>query len=171
MGDIQATRAAKAEENQDEQDFTEHTEEDQFNAVLSELTAVERYALRHMEWTGRDWVQGQLQAADADIQARKEEFDAEKLEELTQEIREEMGETSGEEEDSDDDSDDDDGDDDEDESSSDNEETEEDDQVDEAEKVTRSKGHVDINLWELGATPDLQKHAKRVSSSSGRKRD
>merc|ERR1711874_621649 len=66
---------------------------------LAELTSVERYALRHMEWESADYVQGQLEAAEAEIEARKEEFDAEKLEELTKEIREEMGDESTDEED------------------------------------------------------------------------
>merc|ERR1711881_761576 len=46
--DIQATKEARAEENLDENDFKE--EEDQFNAVLNELSSVERYALKHLEW-------------------------------------------------------------------------------------------------------------------------
>merc|ERR1711892_1077390 len=95
--DIQATKEAKAEENQDENDFKE--EEDQFNAVLNELSRVERYALKHMEWEEAEYIQEQLEAADAEIEARKEEFDAEKLDELTQEVREELGVSSDEEED------------------------------------------------------------------------
>jgi len=93
--DIQATKEAKAEENEDENDFKE--EEDQFNAVLNELSSVERYALRHMEWEEEEYVQEQIEAADAEIEARKEEFDAEKLDELTQEVREELGVSSDEE--------------------------------------------------------------------------
>ena len=94
--DRQATKDAKAEENIDEQDFNEQTEEDQFNAILAELSKVEVYALKHIENDQEGWVQGQLAAAQAEIEARKEEFDAEKLEELTQEIREEMGDISSE---------------------------------------------------------------------------
>merc|ERR1719447_1469231 len=93
--DIQATKQAKAEENQDENDFKE--EEDQFNAVLSELKSVERYALRHLEWEQKDYAQDQLDYAQAEIEARKEEFDTEKLDELTQEMREELGMSSEEE--------------------------------------------------------------------------
>merc|ERR1711915_1118285 len=93
--DIQATKQAKAEENQDENDFKE--EEDQFNSVLSELKSVERYALRHLEWEQKDYAQDQLDYAQAEIEARKEEFDTEKLDELTQEMREELGMSSGEE--------------------------------------------------------------------------
>merc|ERR1712226_1489552 len=89
-------KEARAEENQDENDFKE--EEDQFNAVLAELTSVERYALRHLEEESAEYVQEQLDAAEAEIEARKEEFDAEKLDELTKEIREEMGDVSSDEE-------------------------------------------------------------------------
>merc|ERR1711972_97573 len=74
-------------------------EEDQFNAVLAELSSVERYALKHLESEQADYAQGQLDAAEAEIEARKEEFDAEKLEELTKEIRGEMGDESTDEED------------------------------------------------------------------------
>merc|ERR1719430_1627350 len=95
--DILATKEARAEENADENDFKE--EEDQFNAVLAELSSVERYALRHLEGEQAGYVQGQLEAAEAEIEARKEEFDAEKLEELTKEIREEIGDESTDEED------------------------------------------------------------------------
>merc|ERR1719430_1263735 len=94
--DILATKEARAEENADENNFKE--EEDQFNAVLAELSSVERYALRHLEGEQAGYVQGQLDAAEAEIEARKEEFDAEKLEELTKEIREEMGDESTDEE-------------------------------------------------------------------------
>jgi len=93
--DIQASVQAKAEENADENDFKE--EEDQFNAVLSELKSVERYALKHLEWEQQDFVQEQLEFAQAELDARKEEFDAGKLEELTQEMREELGLSSEEE--------------------------------------------------------------------------
>merc|ERR1712198_611854 len=82
-------------ENQDENDFKE--EEDQFNADLSELKSVERYALRHLEWEQKDYAQDQLDYAQAEIEARKEEFDTEKLDELTQEMREELGMSSEEE--------------------------------------------------------------------------
>merc|ERR1711915_49636 len=83
--DIQASKEAKAEENQDENDFKE--EEDQFNSVLNELSSVERYALRHMEYEEAEYITEQMEAADAEIEARKEEFDAGKLDELTQEVR------------------------------------------------------------------------------------
>merc|ERR1712087_95252 len=86
---------AKAEENADENDFKE--EEDQFNAVLSELKSVERYALKHLEWEQKDFVQEQLDFAQAELDARKEEFDAGKLDELTQEMREELGLSSEDE--------------------------------------------------------------------------
>ena len=114
--DRQATSVARAEENVDEQDFSEQPEEDQFAAVLAELSRVERYALRQMREQEQDWARDQLQLADAEIQARKEEFDTDKLDELTQEIRAEMGDESSEDvedEDEDDggDSDDDDDDD------------------------------------------------------------
>jgi len=96
--DRQATKVARAEENQDEQDFNEQTEEEQFQAVLAELSKVEIYALHLLELRENDWVQGQLDAAQAEIEARKEEFDAEKLEELTQEIRHEIGDESTDDE-------------------------------------------------------------------------
>ena len=94
--DILATKEARAEENADENDFKE--EEDQFNAVLAELSSVERYALRHLEGEQAGRAEMQMQMIDAEIEARKEEFDAEKLEELTKEIREEMGDESTDEE-------------------------------------------------------------------------
>merc|ERR1711997_813091 len=97
--DIQASMQAKAEENADENDFKE--EEDQFNAVLSELKSVERYALKHLEWEQKEYVQEQLDFAQAELDARKEEFDAGKLDELTQEMREELGLSSEEEEEDD----------------------------------------------------------------------
>merc|ERR1719320_1146545 len=65
--DIQATKEARAEENLDENDFKE--EEDQFNAVLNELSSVERYALKHMEWEEAEYIKEQLEAADAEIEA------------------------------------------------------------------------------------------------------
>ena len=99
--DIQASMQAKAEENADENDFKE--EEDQFNAVLSELKSVERYALKHLEWEQKDFVQEQLDFAQAELDARKEEFDAGKLDELTQEMREELGLSSDDEEEEEDD--------------------------------------------------------------------
>ena len=79
----------------DENDFKE--EEDQFNAVLSELKSVERYALRHLEWEQKDFAQNQLDFAQAEIEARKEEFDSEKIDELTKEMREELGLSSEDE--------------------------------------------------------------------------
>merc|ERR1711997_660345 len=97
--DIQASMQAKAEENADENDFKE--EDDQFNAVLSELKSVERYALKHLEWEQKEYVQEQLDFAQAELDARKEEFDAGKLDELTQEMREELGLSSEEEEEDD----------------------------------------------------------------------
>merc|ERR1712029_567973 len=96
--DIQATKNARAEENMDENDFKE--EEDQFNTVLNELKSVERYALKHLEFEQKDFVKNQLDFAQAEIEARKEEFDAGKLDELTQEMREDLG-LSSEEEDED----------------------------------------------------------------------
>jgi len=183
--DIQAARAARAEENPDLQDFVENTEEDQFNAVLSELSPIERYALKHMEFTGRDWVQHQLDAAEAELQANKAQFDAEKLEELTQEIREEnqeIGESSGEESGGEEEDEDDSRDtetDSDDSSSGEEEESDnesEENQVDngdhndgnvhEVKKLTRSRGNVDINLFDLGETPDLKKTSGSPAQSS-----
>jgi hypothetical protein len=106
--DRQATSIARAEENLDEADFNEQPEEEdqQFAAVLAELSSVERYALRQMREQEQDWARGQLQLAEAEIQARKEEFDADKLDELTQEIRAEMGEEETSSDDDDDEGDD-----------------------------------------------------------------
>jgi hypothetical protein len=109
--DRQATSIARAEEeNLDEADFNEQPEEeDGFAAVLAELSSVERYALRQMRAQEEEWAAAQLQLAEAEIQARKEEFDADKLDELTQEIRAEMGDDEEEtSSDNDNDSDDDD---------------------------------------------------------------
>jgi hypothetical protein len=55
-----------------------------FQAVLAELSGAERYALRQMEEQEQDWARGQMQLAEAEIQARQEEFDVDKLDELTQ---------------------------------------------------------------------------------------
>ena len=41
--------------------------------------AVWKYALRHLEGEQAGYVQGQLEAAEAEIESRKEEVDAEKL--------------------------------------------------------------------------------------------
>ena len=95
--DIQATKEAKAEENLDDNDFKD--EDEQFNAVLNELKSVERYALKFMEYEEAGTVQEKMNVAQAEIEARKEEFDAGKLDELTQEMREELGLSSGGEED------------------------------------------------------------------------
>ena len=95
--DIQATKEARAEEADDEADFRE--EEDQFQAVLAELSSVERWALGQVEREQEGYVQGQLDAAEAEMEARRDEFDAEKLEEMEKEIRREMGDESTDEED------------------------------------------------------------------------
>ena len=95
--DIQATKEARAEEADDEADFRE--EEDQFQAVLKELSSVERWALGQVEREQEGYVQGQLEAAEAEMEARREEFDAEKLEEMEKEIRREMGDDSTDDED------------------------------------------------------------------------
>jgi hypothetical protein len=83
--DRQATSIARAEEDLDAADFSEQPEEEQqFQAVLAELSGAERYALRQMEEQEQDWARGQVQLAEAEIQARQEEFDVDKLDELTQ---------------------------------------------------------------------------------------
>jgi hypothetical protein len=48
------------------------------------LTAVERYALTHIEHMERYWKESQLAVADAEIQAQKREFDAKKLDAMTE---------------------------------------------------------------------------------------
>jgi flagellar biosynthesis GTPase FlhF len=83
--DRQATSIARAEEDLDAADFSEQPEEEQqFQAVLAELSGAERYALRQMEEQEQEWARGQMQLAEAEIQARQEEFDVDKLDELTQ---------------------------------------------------------------------------------------
>ena len=51
---------------------------------MKQLTPVEKYALQLIEYRSKDWREGQLAAADAEIEAQKQEFDARKLEEMTE---------------------------------------------------------------------------------------
>ena len=53
---------------------------------MKQLTAVEKYALNHIEFIQKFWKDSQLAAADAEIEAQKREFDAKKLEEMTEAI-------------------------------------------------------------------------------------
>ena len=55
-------------------------------ALRKQLTAVEKYALGQIEELNRFWRDSQLAAADAEIEAQKKEFDARKLEEMTEAI-------------------------------------------------------------------------------------
>ena len=55
-------------------------------ALRKQLTAVEKYALGQIEEINRFWRDSQLAAADAEIEAQKKEFDARKLEEMTEAI-------------------------------------------------------------------------------------
>lgn len=51
---------------------------------MKQLTAVEKYALQHIESIQKTWKETQLKAADDEIEAQKKEFDAKKLEEMTE---------------------------------------------------------------------------------------
>ena len=141
--DRQATSVARAEENVDEQDFSEQPEEDQFAAVLAELSRVERYALRQMREQEQDWARDQLQLADAEIQARKEEFDTDKLDELTQEIRAEMGDESSEDDEDEDEDDGGDSDDDDDDDPAEGDYAPEGSGTDDEETIARDEKEVD----------------------------
>ena len=55
-------------------------------ALRKQLTAVEKYALGQIEELNRFWRDSQLAAADAEIENQKKEFDARKLEEMTEAI-------------------------------------------------------------------------------------
>ena len=57
-----------------------------YRALRKQLTAVEKYALGQIEELNRFWRDSQLAAADAEIEAQKKEFDARKLEEMTEAI-------------------------------------------------------------------------------------
>merc|ERR1712037_453629 len=152
---------------------------------------------RHLEGEQAGYVQGQLEAAEAEIEARKEEFDAEKLEELTKEIREEMGDESTDEEDDEKEEDEEDEEEEGDESEASDmevgdyspvesasddedtieellklyypdqlkqmqgevveEQTEETNGLDGRRKTTRSRGAIEINLWDLENPEDTLK--------------
>lgn len=79
------------------------------STLMKQLTAVERYALNHIEHVEKYWKESQLAAADADIEAQKREFDAKKLEDMAEAIGAvsatptEEGSTASESDDSDDD--------------------------------------------------------------------
>ena len=53
---------------------------------MKQLTAVEKYALNHIEFIQKFWKDSQLAAANAEIEAQKREVDAKKLEEMTEAI-------------------------------------------------------------------------------------
>ena len=53
---------------------------------MKQLTAVEKYALAHVSHSERFWKDAQLAAADAEIEAQKQEFDARKLEEMAENL-------------------------------------------------------------------------------------
>ena len=53
---------------------------------MKQLTAVEKYALNHIEFIQKFWKDSQLAAADAEIEAQKREFDAKKLEEMIEKL-------------------------------------------------------------------------------------
>ena len=55
-----------------------------FSALRKQLTAVEKYALQFIENSERFWKESQLAAADAEITNQQKEFDAKKLEEMTE---------------------------------------------------------------------------------------
>lgn len=140
---------------------------------MKQLTAVEKYALQHIETIQKTWKETQLKAADDEIEAQKREFDAKKLEEMTEALgtvssTPTEGGSVASESDSDEENssteDDDDSDDEESNSSSSDEEEDEsqsdsdDDNDDQDNQVnmgnplsprTRSRGDVRINLWNL----------------------
>ena len=129
---------------------------------MKQLTAVEKYALAHVSHSERFWKEAQLAAADAEIEAQKQEFDARKLEEMAENLGASMIEeqstesddTDVNDQDSDDDSDSNDENDESSESgASETSEDESDDEKDDENMPlsprTRSRGDVRINLWNL----------------------
>lgn len=135
-----------------------------FRTLMKQLTPVEKYALAHVSHSERFWKEAQLAAADAEIEAQKQEFDARKLEEMAENLGASMIEEQSTESDdtdvNDQDSDDDSEGDENDESSDEGEEASEtsEDESDEEMKDgqgtplsprTRSRGDVRINLWNL----------------------
>ena len=149
-----------------------------FRTLMKSLTSIEKYALQLLEHRQKSWKESQLKAADDEIEAQKKEFDAKKLEEMTEALgtvcstptegtsiaSEEDGNESTDVDDGGDDSDDSDDEQDGDSAtSSDEEEMEDDSTTDEEDQDqepssssknplsprTRSRVGVKINLWNL----------------------
>ena len=80
------TRQVMEEEaGEDEAEFDEDVKpEDGLENLRKQLSSVEKYALQFVENSERFWKESQLAAADAEIQAQQKEFDAKKLEEMTE---------------------------------------------------------------------------------------
>ena len=141
-----------------------------FSQLLTELTPVERMALKHVEFREKDWRQDQIDAAEYELAAQKRQLeedqrrDEEEREAFMEQQEAELNESTEDEVDEDESegssSSSSDSEDDEDES----EEEEEDDDDDESEANedgevqgedvvksprTRSRGDVKINLWTL----------------------
>merc|ERR1712223_1490817 len=83
--DLEALKKTSEEAGADEAEFDEEVKpDDGLDALRKQLTAVEKYALQFIENSEKFWKDSQLAAADAEIQAQKKEFDAKKLEEMTE---------------------------------------------------------------------------------------
>jgi len=83
--DLEALKKASEEAGEDEAEFDEEVKpDDGLDALRKRLTAVEKYALQFIENSEKFWKDSQLAAIDAEIQAQKKEFDAKKLEEMTE---------------------------------------------------------------------------------------
>ena len=54
--------------------------------MKKQLTPIERYALALIEYNEHDWRVERLRAADAEIEAQKQEFDVDKLDTLAAEV-------------------------------------------------------------------------------------
>ena len=124
--------------------------------LVSQLSAVERFALAHIEFMEKDWRVEQLDAAEAELAATKKELEkAQKEEEIEfEQARAELldQESSSDDDDDDDDDTDEEGEDD----TSDGEDDSDDVDSDENEEGggfasprTRSRGDVKIDLWTL----------------------
>ena len=61
---------------------------------MKQLAPIERYGLSLMEFLERDWRMEQLRAADAELEAQKQELDASKIDTMTEEIAEGGDKTS-----------------------------------------------------------------------------
>merc|ERR1712223_1757354 len=69
--DAEALKKASQEVEADEAEFDEEVKpDDGLGSLMKQLTAVEKYALNHIEFIQKFWKDSQLAAADAEIEAQ-----------------------------------------------------------------------------------------------------